>query len=90
MWHRWLDQDPLTVVQKNPRAFRPAQLIYLEGAAQDQFAANIGAREIYEVLKTRPARCTFYEPPGRHADHLRERLLRGLEWVFDKPLMDIK
>ena len=90
VWHRWLDQDPLTVVQKNPRAFRPAQQIYLEGAAQDQFAANIGAREIYEVLKTRPARCTFYEPPGRHADHLRERLLRGLEWVFDKPLMEIK
>jgi S-formylglutathione hydrolase FrmB len=90
VWQRWLDNDPLTVVQKNPRAFSPAQRIYLEGAAQDQFSANVGARKIYEVLKTRPARCTFYEPPGHHADHVRERLLRGLEWVFDKPLMEIK
>ena len=90
VWWRWLDNDPLTVVQKNRKAFSPAQKIYLEGAAQDQFAANIGARKIYEVLKNRPARCVFYEPPGKHSDHVRERLQRGLEWVFDKPLTDIK
>ena len=90
IWQRWLDNDPLTVVQKNPRSFSPAQMIYLEGAAQDQFSANIGARKIYEVLKTRPARCTFYEPPGHHSDHVSERLQRGLEWVFNRPLTDIQ
>ena len=90
VWQRWLDNDPLTVVQKNPRAFSPAQQIYLEGAAQDQFAANVGARKIYEVLQPRPARCTFYEPPGHHSDHVRERLQRGLEWVFNRPLTDIQ
>ena len=89
VWQRWLDNDPLTVVRNHPGAFNPHQLIYLEGAAQDQFAANIGARKIYEVLRTRPARCTFYEPPGHHSDHVRERLERGLEWAFDKPLVDI-
>jgi len=90
VWQRWLDNDPLTVVKKNPDAFSPQQMIYLEGAAQDQFAANIGARKIYEVLRSRPARCTFYEPPGHHADHVRERLQRGLQWVFDRPLTVIK
>ena len=90
VWWRWLANDPLAVVQKSRKAFSPAQKIYLEGAAQDQFAANIGARKIYEVLKSRPARCTFYEPPGKHSDHVRERLQRGLEWVFEKPLTDIK
>ena len=90
VWQRWLDNDPLTVVQKNRKAFSPTQKIYLEGAAQDQFAANIGARKIYEVLKARPARCVFYEPPGKHSDHVRERLQRGLEWVFEKPLTDIQ
>ena len=90
VWWRWLEHDPLTMVQKNRQAFAPTQKIYLEGAAQDQFAANIGARKIYEVLKERPARCTFYEPPGKHSDHVRERLQRGLEWVFEKPLTDIK
>jgi len=90
VWQRWLDNDPLTVVQKNPHAFRPEQVIYLEGAAQDEYSANIGARKIYEVLRSRPSRCTFYEPPGHHADHVRERLQRGLQWVFDHPLTDIK
>jgi S-formylglutathione hydrolase FrmB len=89
VWQRWMDNDPLTIVQKNPNAFAPNQAVYLEGAAQDQYAANIGARAIYEVLKSRAARCTFYEPPGRHGDHVRERLQRGVEWVFDKPLRNI-
>ena len=90
VWWRWLENDPLTVVQKDRQAFAPSQKIYLEGAAQDQFAANIGARKIFEVLKTRKSPCTFYEPPGKHSDHVRERLQRGLEWVFDKPLTDIQ
>ena len=85
-----IGDDPLTVVQKNPHAFGPAQMIYLEGAAHDEYSANIGARKIYEVLKTRPACCTFYEPPGHHSDHVRERLQRGLQWVFNKPLIEIK
>jgi enterochelin esterase family protein len=90
VWQRWLENDPLAIVEKNPRAFSPAQMIYLEGAAQDEFSANIGARKIYGVLKTHSARCTFYEPPGHHSDHVRERLQRGLEWVFNRPLTDIR
>jgi enterochelin esterase family protein len=90
VWQRWLDNDPLTVVQRDSHAFSPRQKIYLEGAAQDEYAANIGARKIYEVLQTRPSPCTFYEPPGHHSDHVRERLRRGLEWAFEKPLTDIK
>lgn len=89
VWQRWLANDPLTVVQKNSQAFRPLQRIYLEGAAQDEYAANVGARKIYEVLQKRAAPCTFYEPPGHHSDHVRERLQRGLAWVFEKPLTDI-
>jgi S-formylglutathione hydrolase FrmB len=91
VWQRWLDNDPLTIVQKNPRAFSIHQSVYLEGAAQDEYSANIGARKIYEVLQAvGTIRCTFYEPPGHHADHVRERLQRGLAWVFGQPLADIK
>ena len=90
VWQRWLDNDPLTIVQKNSKAFADGQAIYLEGAAKDEYSANIGAREIYKLLQSRPARCAFYEPPGHHADHVRERLQRGLEWVFNRPLTDIK
>ncbi len=89
-WQRWLDNDPLALVQRRRNAFDPSQSIYLEGAAQDEFAANVGARKIYEVLRERPARCTFYEPPGGHGDHLPERLARGLAWFFKRPLQEIK
>jgi enterochelin esterase family protein len=89
IWQRWLDNDPLTIVRKNEKAFAASQAIYLEGAAKDEYSANIGAKKIFEVLQARPARCAFYEPPGHHSDHVRERLQRGLEWVFQRPLTDI-
>lgn len=90
IWQRWLDNDPLTLVQRNKKTFRPDQAVYLEGAARDQYGANIGARKIYETMCGRPARCTFYEPPGQHSDHLQERIGRGLAWVYNRPLLDIK
>lgn len=82
VWRLWIDADPLTIVQKNKNAFLPTQSVFLEGAAQDQYKANIGARAIYEVVKNRPARSTFREPPGKHSDHMLDRLQVGLEWVF--------
>ena len=90
VWKRWLANDPLTIVETNPHAFGANQLIYLEGAAQDEFSANIGARKIFEVLEREGFHCAFYEPPGHHADHIRERLRRGLEWVFHRPLTEVR
>ena len=90
VWQRWLANDPLTVVQRDLHAFGPGQIIYLDGAARDEYSANIGTRKIYEVLLARPNPCAFYEPPGHHADHVRERLQRGLAWVLGGPVMDIK
>jgi S-formylglutathione hydrolase FrmB len=89
IWQRWLANDPLTIVRQNPNAFAAGQAIYLEGAMLDEYSANIGARKIFKLLQSRPARSTFYEPPGHHADHLPERLQRGLEWTFNRPLTDI-
>lgn len=90
VWQRWLANDPLVLVQERRDAFRPGQTIYLEGSAQDQFGANIGARKIYDVIRDRPARCTFYEPPGKHSDHLPERIQRGVAWVLDRPTAEIR
>jgi len=90
IWQRWLNNDPLTIVEKHRYAFADDQAIYLDGAAQDQFLANIGARKICQILQTRPGRCAFYEPPGHHSDKIPERLLRGLEWVFNRPLIDVQ
>lgn len=88
-WQRWLDLDPLTLVRKNPNAFAATQRVYLDGAEHDEFGANIGAREIHAVLRSRPAPVTFYESPGHHSDHLEQRLVRGLMWVFGQPVTDL-
>ena len=92
IWRRWLDNDPLTIVRSNRHAFEFSQAIYLDGAAQDEYLANLGARAIFEALRADAdvARCEFYEPPGHHGDHLRERLLRGAAWVFGKPMQDVR
>lgn len=91
VWQRWLNNDPLALVRKGKaNAFGTNQSVYLDGAAQDEFLANLGARKIFEVLREKPGRCTFYEPPGHHSDHLYERLKRGLGWVFRRPVDDIK
>ena len=84
VWQRWLDNDPLILVQRHRHAFRDAQAIYVEGPTEDALKANEGARQIYEVLRTRPARCTFYEPVGKHSDHVPERLERGITWVLGR------
>lgn len=89
VWQRWLDNDPLTIVQRHPDAFAARQSVYLEGAAQDEYSANVGARAIYSVIHHRPGRTTFYEPPGHHADHLPARIARGIAWVLDRPTSDI-
>ena len=84
VWRRWLANDPVTLVQKSRHAFRDTQAIYVEGPTEDFFKANEGARKIYETLKSRPGRCAFYEPAGKHSDHVPERLERGLAWVFGR------
>jgi pimeloyl-ACP methyl ester carboxylesterase len=84
VWQRWLDQDPFVIVRGHADAFAPTQRIFLNGAEHDEWGANIGARKIYEILKSRPAPVTFYESPGLHGDNLPDRLARGLTWVFGK------
>ena len=50
----------------------------------------ISARRMFEVLEKRRALVIFYEPPGGHSDHLAERLQRGVAWVFERPLVEIR
>ncbi|HEY3898729.1 MAG TPA: alpha/beta fold hydrolase [Chthoniobacter sp.] len=83
VWQRWLDQDPYVIVRDNPDAFAPTQRVYLNGAAHDEYGANIGAGKIYAILKTRSSPSMFYESPGGHGENLPDRLVRGLTWVFE-------
>jgi S-formylglutathione hydrolase FrmB len=82
VWARWIAADPLTLIRNRADAFGPAQRIYLDGAERDEFGANIGARQMAEVLRARKAPVDFYESPGHHSQHLVERLSRGLQFAL--------
>ena len=84
IWQRWRDLDPLVIVHRHEDAFAPSQRIYLDGAEHDEYGANIGARKFFIELKSRSSAVQFYESPGLHADHLPERLARGLVWVLER------
>ncbi len=87
VWRRWLANDPLTIVRKNPRAFAAGQVIYLEKARRRTNSRRTLERgKSMKCCECARQRVTFYEPPGHiTADHINERLWRGLEWVFNRP-----
>lgn len=80
---------PMTLVVVDGRT-RWGGSQYLNSPRRDQYLAQIGAHAIFEAIRKRVRRCTFYEPPGRHGQHLPARLERGLEWIFDRPVQNIK
>ncbi len=84
VWQRWIAADPLTLIRADRNAFAATQRIYMDGAEHDEFLANIGARNMHDVLRERPGPAQFYESPGGHNDRLPERLIRGVTWALGK------
>jgi S-formylglutathione hydrolase FrmB len=89
IYDRWLEADPAVRAGRG-HPFARNQRVYLDGAAQDDFKANLGAAKVAENLKGKVDNMTLYFPPGHHSDHLEERLLRGIGWIFGAPTFDIK
>ncbi len=88
VWAKWLEQDPVVMARRDASVFSSDQRIYLDGAERDEFKAQLGARALKEALPGHPA-VEFYESPGGHSAYLEERLARGLEWVFNRPVRKI-
>jgi hypothetical protein len=88
VWARWLEQDPVVMARRDASVFSPDQRIYLDGAERDEFKAQLGAKALKEALLGHPA-VEFYESLGGHRAYLEERLARGLEWVFGRPVRKI-
>jgi S-formylglutathione hydrolase FrmB len=89
VYERWRQQDPAVLAEaKHPYTSR--QRVYLEGAAQDEFKANEGAAKVAQNLAGKGITMTTYFPPGHHGDHLVERIVRGVSWVFGRPVDEIK
>lgn len=83
VWQNWLEEDPVVIARRTPFVFMPYHRIYLDGAERDEFGAQKGARALQEAIQS-TCKVEFYESVGGHAEHIEERLGRGLEWVFGR------
>ena len=88
-YEQWRNADPAVIAERSRKPFNTDQRVYVEGAAQDDFKANIGAQKVADNLKGKGLTFTTYFPPGHHSDHLEERVVRGISWVLGAPLHDI-
>ena len=89
VYERWRNQDPAVLAERAKHPFSSKQRVYVEGAAQDDFKANEGAAKVAENLNGKGITLTTYFPPGHHADHLIERIIRGISWVYGVRLDEI-
>ena len=85
----WLDNDPAVMAAASKRPFGRGQRVYLDGANEDDFKANLGAQQVADGLKNKRVTYTLSFPPGHHSDHLFERIERGVRWVMHLPTFEI-
>ncbi|MDR3692710.1 MAG: alpha/beta hydrolase [Fimbriimonas sp.] len=89
VYEQWRNNDPAVLAERSAHPFAKDQRVYLEGAAQDDFKANIGAQKVADGLKGKGVTFTTYFPPGHHSDHLAERIVRGISWVLGAPIKEV-
>ncbi|HYO90759.1 MAG TPA: alpha/beta hydrolase-fold protein, partial [Pyrinomonadaceae bacterium] len=51
VWERWLENDPVRMVERYSRELRSLKLLYLDAGRRDEFALDLGARVLAERLK---------------------------------------
>ena len=51
VWQRWLDHDPLNLVERHYAALRTLKFVYLDAGTRDEWSLHLGARLFVERLK---------------------------------------
>jgi enterochelin esterase family protein len=82
VWARWRAADPLTRLD-DPRAataLREMRLLFLDAGRSDEYALQLGARQLVDALTARGIRCTHEEFAGGHR-HTSYRYDRSLALI---------
>ena len=51
VWARWLEHDPVRMVEKHAESLKSLKLLYIDAGTRDEFALDLGARILCEKLK---------------------------------------
>jgi len=66
VWQRWLEWDPVYLIDKHLDALRSLRLIYLDAGLRDEFNLQYGARIFAQRLKARGIPCLHEEFDDGH------------------------
>jgi enterochelin esterase-like enzyme len=84
VWARWLAFDPLTRVAEHATALRSLRLLYLDAGKSDEYALQLGARQLSDVLSAHAVPHVHEEFDGGHRNtqHRYERSLSLVSQVL--------
>jgi S-formylglutathione hydrolase FrmB len=51
VWTRWLEHDPVRIVEKHAENLKSLKLLYIDAGTRDEFALDLGARILCKRLK---------------------------------------
>ena len=51
VWQRWLENDPVRLVEKHAENLKTLKLLYIDAGTRDEFALDLGARILCKKLK---------------------------------------
>lgn len=66
VWQRWLEKDPVRMVESHAEALRSLRLLYVECGNRDEFNLHLGVRTLRKRLKKHRVRHVYKEFEGGH------------------------
>lgn len=66
VWSRFLDHDPVTLLERFPAALTRAALVYLDAGNRDEHGLHFGARRLASILRERGVPLVHEEFDGGH------------------------
>ena len=76
-WQRWLEFDPLNMVDGHLQALRSLHALYIDVGIYDQYHIQYGTRGLADLLNERGVPHRFEEFEGTHS---------GIDWRLDRSL----
>jgi enterochelin esterase-like enzyme len=76
-WARWLEHDPLNLVEANAEALRGLHCLYLDVGRRDQYRIQFGTRRLSALLEKSGIDHHFKEFDGTHSQ---------MDWRLDTSL----
>jgi enterochelin esterase family protein len=80
VWSRWLEHDPVRLVEKHVENLKSLNLLYLDAGTRDEFALDLGARILARRLRHFDIPCIHEEFDDGHMN-ISYRYNRSLELI---------